>query len=276
MGWLPMGGSVQSTTGAPVAVGSLLVGESPVAKTVLTDLASWETETYEVSGTYAAELGIASVDVSAKVDSRLFVFDFANYVDIGKEQNGRRFTERWGIAVRLIVHVLNLKGSFGLDLAGVAAKASADNLTSHSKLSVRGYQDRSLAPSIADFPTRITVENYSDVYAKLKAIQLKVSSEADAAKVVPQLLALRPDVAAAELSASDAIATVSALQSIVKGWRFADAGGEVQERLGTAALESVRSVYRHVLGLDYETVQPSPDDQDVARGLLRQYELRWR
>jgi hypothetical protein len=274
MGWLPIGGNMAPATSAPVVIGGLLVGDSTPSEITLASLANWSRETYEVSGRYAAELGIGGVNVDATVDSRILVYDFTNYVDVGKEQNGRKLTERWGIAVRLTLTVLNLKGSFGLDMAGVAAKASADNLTSHSRLSVRGYQDRSLATSIAEFPTRLTVENYMEAHEALKAIQLKVSGDPDPTKVIPQLLAVRPDVAAAAFTSLEALATISALQSLAKRWKFLTAAGEIEERLGQGAVESARAVYRDLLGLDYETAEPSAADQDVARELLHDFELQ--
>src|SRR5438105_5015496 len=123
--WIPLN---VDTSGVPLAQEAGAVHEAltaqvgPPAVSVPTpdDLNTWAQETYVLSRSEASSAGFSTIiTADVKGEQRVYVAETSRYKEVPDTKGGFL---RYGVALRLVVHAIELEGSASLSLPTIAAK----------------------------------------------------------------------------------------------------------------------------------------------------------
>ncbi len=211
------------------------------------DLASWEQEQYSLDVNAAASLGfpVGSLDVSLR--HQVLMFGSSRWKDVTAAQNSYRF----GVALRALIIVTDIKASGALTVPIVAAKVETGDVTATAQLLVRGYRGKSLADEMPPWQS-FDVAAYGDYMKCISQMQKQV--EGDEPNIVPELI--WTTVKAESLPpAASAVGTVYAYHGIAEGKSLLEALGRLRSK-EHGVVQAIREVYLARLG---EDEQATPD-----------------
>lgn len=227
------------------------------------ELDNWAQEAYSLSVSAAASLGFPVGNISATFQRDALMFGTSRWTDITCDGH----TYRFGVALRAIVVVSDIKGDGALTLPVVAAKVELEGARASAQLLVRGYKGSALGDLLPAWQT-FGVDSYGQYMTAISALQKQIMG--DAGNIQPELLATT--VVSRKVPAPGvAVGTVYALHAIAAGATLAHA----MDKLGTGGGETVgavKALYRSVIGGDDRAV-PSPRQQQDARDQLNGFHL---
>lgn len=133
-----------------------------------------------MSANAALTLGFPLWGANAAVQTKVIVFGVSRYID---KTDGSQ-TYRFGVAIRVILEILDLKGDAKLSLPGIAAQVELGLLQASSRLIVSGYKGNigEQLPAWQSFD----VKSYSDYFVAISNLQKTIFN--DSANLVPVLL----------------------------------------------------------------------------------------
>jgi hypothetical protein len=222
------------------------------------DLDNWTQEAYSLSVSAAGDLGFPVGNLSATFQRTSLMFGASRWKDVVSGEH----TYRFGVALRALVVVSDIKGSGALTLPVVAAKVEIEGARASAQLLVRGYKGSTLGGLLPAWQS-FGVDSYAQYMSAISAMQKAIME--DAANIEPELLAttvLSPKVPAP----GEALGAVYALHAIAEGASLAHA----LDRLGTDdtdILESVKALYRGKIGEDDRAVPDAELRQDAQAQL---------
>jgi hypothetical protein len=226
-----------------------------------TALTNWEQEQYELSSTAALTLGFPVATVDASVKSQVLIFGMSRWRDVTSD--GEIY--RYGVSVRVLVHIRDYKADGSLTIPIVAAKVEIEHAVAQAQLLVRGYKGSDLAlPAWGSF----NVSAYSDYQKAVSEIQSKLSASED---LEPQLLAttaLKATVGEAEQS----LGSVLALEAISHGESLQDALAHLVKVEDEQVLAAVRHTYSGRVTGD-EATKPDGAEKAAARSDLHGFHV---
>lgn len=100
------------------------------------ELDNWAQENYSLSASAAASLGFPVGSLTATVQRDALMFGSSRWKDVVAGEH----TYRFGLALRALVVVSDIKGSGALTLPFVAAKVELEGARASAQLLVRGYK----------------------------------------------------------------------------------------------------------------------------------------
>jgi hypothetical protein len=173
------------------------------------DLDNWAQESYSLSVSAAAYLGFPVGSITAGVQRDALMFGSSRWRDVVNSEH----TYRFGVALRALVVVTDIKGSVALTLPIVAAKVEIEGAHASAQLLVRGYQGNDLGGLLPNWQS-FGVDSYSQYMSAVSDLQKAIMG--DAGNIQPELLATTvfdPKVPAP----GEAIGSVYALHAISEG-----------------------------------------------------------
>jgi hypothetical protein len=218
------------------------------------ELDNWSQEAYSLSVSAAADLGFPVGNISATFQRDALMFGSSRWKDVVSGDH----TYRFGVALRAIVVVSDIKGSGALTLPVVAAKVELEGARASAQLMVRGYKGSTLGELLPAWQS-FGVDSYGQYMTSVTGMQKAIME--DAGNIQPELLAttvLSPKVPAP----GEAVGTVYALHAVAEGATLAHA----LDRLGTddsAILAAVKALYHSVIGEDDRAVPDAQQRQDA-------------
>src|SRR5215469_14139158 len=218
------------------------------------ELDNWAQEAYSLSVSAAANLGFPLGSITAGGQRDVLMFGTSRWIDVASGEH----TYRFGVALRAIVVVSDVKGSGALTLPVVAAKVELEGARASAQLLVRGYKGNVMGGMLPAWQT-FGVDSYSQYMTAISALQKQIME--DAGNIQPELLAtsvFSPKVPAP----GAAVGTVYALHAIAEGATLAHA----LDKLGTDdgdTMGAVKAHYRSVIGDDDRAVPSSQQQQDA-------------
>jgi hypothetical protein len=224
------------------------------------DLDNWAQEAYSLDVSAAASLGFPVGSLTAGIQHQALMFGSSRWKDV---VSGDR-TYRFGVALRALVVVTDIKGSGDLTLPIVAAKVEIEGAHASAQLLVRGYQGGDLAGLLPNWQS-FGVDSYAQYMSAVSDLQKAIMG--DASNIQPELLATTvfdPKVPAP----GEAIGSVYALHAISEGATLAHA----IDKLGIDdqnVAQAVKALYQSRLGDDDRAVpdaQQRQDAQDQLQG----------
>lgn len=262
---LPVNSSLSPPgTAAPTGTeGTSVPGPPPAG-----DLRDWSQETYDLTGDLAVSLGFAVAQLAGSSSRRVLLFEASRSTELDAGEHVYRF----GVALRVVVEVLDVKGSGGLTLPALAAKVELEGARATSRLSVRGYKGDDLGPLLPAW-TSFGVDQYAGYMKAVSDLQAKIMANSEA--IEPELLATSATPAAQDRpppSAALAVAEVYALDAIAHRLTLADALHRFPQ-LDDVVLDVLRQTYGSMAGED-ELARPEPDTAERAKVELRGLRLR--
>ncbi|HEY4281188.1 MAG TPA: hypothetical protein VGM91_23440 [Conexibacter sp.] len=235
----------------------------PPAPPTADALDDWSQENYTLTLSGAASLGFpVGNSVSGSGKHQVLLFGSSRSTDVrGKDGD----TYRFGVALRALVVVSDIKGSGSLTLPVVAAKVEIENARASAQLLIRGYKGADLElPSWQSFG----VDSYAKYMQDVSELQDKIMS--DTANIVPALLATT--IAAPALpSTAGALGSVYALDAIARGASLTHAMDQLKSD-DKQVRDTVRAVYDARVG-EGERAEPDDDARDGARNDLGEIRL---
>jgi hypothetical protein len=245
------------------AAAGLSAGAEAPAVPGADELANWAQAAYSLSVSAAADLGFPVGNISATFQRDALMFGSSRWKDVV----GGEHTYRFGVALRAIVVVSDIKGSGALTLPVVAAKVELEGARASAQLLVRGYKGSTLGEQLPAWQS-FGVDSYGQYMAAVTGMQKAIMD--DAADIQPELLAttvLSPKVPEPGV----AVGTVYALHAIAEGATLAHA----VDKLGTddsGILAAVKALYRSVIGEDDRAV-PDPQQRQDAQDQLHGFHI---
>jgi hypothetical protein len=251
-----------SVEGVHAAAGMPAGQPIPVAPSA-DELDNWAQDNYSVSISAAVNLGfeIGNADVSAQHDA--LMFGASRWKDVVSGEH----TYRFGVALRALVVVTDIKASGGLTLPVVAAKVELEGARASAQLTVRGYQGADLGGLLPTWQS-FGVDSYAQYMAAVSSLQKTIMG--DAANIQPELLATTVFSHQAA-DPGEAIGSVYGLHAIADGATLAHA----LDKLGVddpAISQAVKAVYQAAIGEDDRRV-PSQLQRQNARDQLHGFHL---
>lgn len=227
------------------------------------ELSNWAQDNYSVSISAAVSLGfeLGNVGVSAQHDA--LMFGASRWKDVVSGE----YTYRFGVALRALVVVSDIKISGALTLPVVAAKVELEGARASAQLTVRGYTGSDLGGLLPTWQS-FGVDSYAQYMTAVSTLQKTIMG--DAANIQPELLATTvfshqaPDP-------GEAVGSVYALHAIADGATLAHA----LDKLGVDDPEisqAVKASYESMIGDDERTV-PSQQQRQDARDQLHGFHL---
>ena len=219
------------------------------------DLDNWAQEAYSLSVSAAANLGFPVGNITASFQRDALMFGVSRWKDVTSGD----CTYRFGVALRAIVVVSDIKGNGALTLPVVAAKVELEGARASAQMLVRGYKGSALGGLLPAWQS-FGVDSYGQYMTAISEMQKQIMG--DAGNIEPELLAttvMSPKVPAP----GDAVGTVYALHAIAEGVTLAHAA----DKLGTddhEILSAVKAQYRAAIGDDDRAV---PDQQQRRSAL---------
>lgn len=143
-------------------------------------LSMWEQENYQFSASAAGSLGFPLWSSSTDDRARIILFGVSRYSDV----DSGRHTYRYGVAIRVLIEILDFKVAAKASLPAIAAQVQLGDLQASSLLMVSGYAGNISAtlPAWQDFD----VKSYSDYFAAITNLQKIIFD--DTANIRPVLL----------------------------------------------------------------------------------------
>jgi hypothetical protein len=231
--------------------------EMPVAPDA-DELDNWTQEAYSLSVSAAGDLGFPVGNISATFQRNALMFGSSRWKDVVSGEH----TYRFGVALRALVVVSEIKGSGALTLPVVAAKVELEGARASAQLLVRGYKGSALGGLLPAWQS-FGVDSYAQYMSAVSGIQKAIME--DAADIEPELLAttvLSPKLP----SPGEAVGSVYGLHAIAEGASLAHA----LDRLGTDdtdILESMKALYHSKMGEDDRCVPDAEQRQDAQAQL---------
>ena len=144
------------------------------------DLSMWEQESYQLSARAAGSLGFPLWSASTDDRVSIILFGVSRYADVNTSDH----TYRYGVAVRVLIEILDVNGTAKMSLPAIAAQVELNDLQASSLLMVSGYIGNISAalPAWQDFD----VKSYSEYFAAITGLQKTIFD--DAANMRPVLL----------------------------------------------------------------------------------------
>lgn len=227
------------------------------------DLDNWAQEAYSLSVSGAADLGFPVGNITATFKRDALMFGCSRYKDVVSDGH----TYRFGVALRAIVVVSDIKGSGALTLPVVAAKVELEGARASAQLLVRGYKGNDLGDLLPSWQS-FGVDSYAQYMKAVSDIQKTIME--DAANIQPELLATTA-ISSAVPTAAEAVGSVYALHAIAEGATLAHA----MDKLGIdddGIVKTIRTFYQNVIGEDDRAVPDAQQRQD-ALDQLRGFHL---
>lgn len=227
------------------------------------ELDNWAQEAYSLTVSAAAELGFPVGNISATFQRNALMFGSSRWKDVASGEQ----TYRFGVALRAIVVVSDIKGSGALTLPVVAAKVELEGARASAQLMVRGYKGSALGELLPAWQT-FGVDSYGQYMTAITGLQKAIMG--DAGNIQPELLAttvLSPKIPAP----GEAVGTVYALHALAEGATLAHA----LDKLGTddsGILAAVKALYRSTIGEDDRAV-PDPQQRQNAQDQLHGFHI---
>jgi len=247
-----------SVEGVHAAAGLPSSHQMPVVPTA-DELDSWAQENYSLSVSAAANLGFPVGNVSGSVQHDALMFGASRWRDVVSGEH----TYRFGVALRALVVVSEIKVSGALTLPVVAAKVELEGARASAQLMVRGYQGSDLAGLLPTWQS-FGVDSYAQYMAAVSSLQKAIMS--DAASIQPELLATTV-FSRKVADPGEAVGSVYGLHAIAEGATLAHA----LDKLGVDdpdISQAVKTLYESVIGEDDRAV-PSQQQQQNARATAR-------
>ena len=251
-----------SVEGVHAAAGLPSNHQMPVAPSAA-ELDNWTQENYSLSVSAAANLGFPIGSVDSSVQHQALMFGAARWKDVVSGAHSYRF----GVELRALVVVSDIKADGGLTLPVVAAKVEIEDARASAQLMVRGYVGSDLGALLPTWQS-FGVDSYAQYMAAVSSLQKAVMS--DAANIQPELLATTVFSHKAA-DPGEAVGSVYALHAIADGATLTHAMDklDVDDPDITAA---VRASYEGMIGDDERTV-PSQQQRQDARDQLHGFHL---
>jgi len=222
------------------------------------ELDNWTQEAYSLSVSAAADLGFPVGNISATFRRDALMFGSSRWKDVVSGEQ----TYRFGVALRALIVVSDIKGSGALTLPVVAAKVELEGARASAQLLVRGYKGSTLGALLPAWQS-FGVDSYAQYMSAVSGMQKAIME--DAANIEPELLATT--VLSSKVPAlGGAVGSVYALHAIAEGASLAHA----LDRLGiddTEILESVKALYHSKIGEDDRSVPDAEQRQDAQEQL---------
>jgi hypothetical protein len=227
------------------------------------ELDNWAQENYSLSASAAASVGFPVGNVTATVQRNALMFGSARWKDVAAGDH----TYRFGVALRALVVVSDIKGSGGLTLPIVAAKVELEGARASAQLLVRGYRGDTLGELLPTWQS-FGVDSYAQYMGAVSDLQKTIMG--DAGNIQPELLATTL-VNSKVPSPAEAIGSVYGLHAITEGATLAHALDklEINDR---EVSEAVKALYRSRIGEDDRAV-PDPLQRQDARDQLHGFHL---
>lgn len=236
--------------------------EIPAAPDV-NDLDNWAQEAYSLSVSAASNLGFPVGNITAAFKREALMFGSSRWKDVSSGEH----TYRFGVALRAIVVVSDIKGSGALTLPVVAAKVELEGARASAQLLVRGYKGDALGALLPAWQS-FGVDAYGQYMKSVSDLQKEIMG--DAQNIQPELLATTV-VSQTVPAAGEAVGSVYALHAIAEGATLAHA----LDKLGvddSAISGAVEALYRSRIGEDERAVPDEQQRQD-ALGELQGFHI---
>jgi hypothetical protein len=260
---LPVNGTPTPPTGIGLAAERPTIPDPPA----VAELRDWSQESYDLTAQVAASLGFPVGQTTGSLSRRVLIFESSRSRDV--EGDGHVY--RFGVALRVVVEVVEAKGTGGLTLPVVAAKVELEGARATSRLSVRGYRGDDLGPLLPPW-TSFGVDQYAGYMKAVSDMQAKIM--ANSAAIDPELLATSaaPSVDDQPPPAADAVAEVYALDAVAHRLPLAEALHRLPD-LDDRVVAVIRDTYRRLVGGDDRT-RPAEDHAGAAKEQLGGLRLR--
>jgi hypothetical protein len=219
------------------------------------ELGNWVRETHRFDVHVAANLGFPVGDVTTDFKEQAVILDSSRWKDVTTGEQ----TYRFGVALRAMVVVADMKISGGLTLPMIAAKVEIEGARARAQLLVRGYTGGKLGKALPNWQS-FGVDSYVQYMKSISEIEKLILADED--NIQPELLATTVLSADAPTAAA-AVGTVYGLHEIAE----CNTLNRAIRKL-TGADENVRAalraVYEQRVGTD-ETARPSAEQAQAAR-----------
>jgi hypothetical protein len=233
------------------------------------ELDTWKWEQHRLESDVAASLGFGIGSAKGAGRSRTLVAEFSRSktVSLGATQ------ARYGVAARLVVNVLGIKGDINLTLPFVAAHAEFNNLEAYANLTVEGYTGPKAGALFPEF-TAFDVESYVNLMNSLTAMKSTIGKDEDNIRPA-QLWVWAPGAGADELDSrlTQAVGSAWALTRIDEGDTLEEATKRYRDQKDHVARAAIEAVYSQ-LGVPGRDEKPSGEAREHAKRLLDGYEMR--
>ena len=227
------------------------------------ELDNWAQEDYSLSASAAASVGFPVGNLNAAVQRNALMFGSARWKDVTAGEH----TYRFGVALRALVVVSDIKGSAALTLPIVAAKVELEGARASAQLLVRGYKGDTLGGLLPTWQS-FGVDSYAQYMSAVSELQKTIM--ADATNIQPELLATTL-VDSKVPTPAEAIGSVYGLHAIAEGATLAHA----LDKLGVddrEVSEALKALYRSRIGEDDRAV-PDPQQRQDALDQLHGFHL---
>jgi hypothetical protein len=222
------------------------------------ELDNWAQEAYSLDVSAATNLGFPVGNLSAGFRRQALMFGSSRWKDVATK-DGHSY--RFGVALRAVIVVSDIKGQGALTLPVVAAKVEIEGARATAQLLVRGYKGKQLGEALPAWQS-FGVDSYAQYMKSVSEIQ-KIILE-DEGNVESELLATS---VSALPSPAICVGTVHALQAIAAGAPLIEAIEKLRTD-ETAVVRAVRDVYRSRLGVDQDRAKPTAAQKQEAEGHL--------
>jgi hypothetical protein len=231
------------------------------------ELDNWAQEAYSLDVSAAASVGFPVGSISAGVQRDALMFGSSRWKDVVSGERSYRF----GVALRALVVVSDIKGSGTLTLPIVAAKVELEGARASAQLLVRGYTGSDLGGLLPTWQS-FGVDSYAQYMSAISDLQKAIMG--DAGNIQPELLAttvMSPKVP----SSAEAIGSVYGLHAIAEGSTLAHALDKLEIDDQDIA-QAVKALYQSRIGEDDRGV-PDEQQRQAARDQLHGFHLsrRW-
>jgi hypothetical protein len=246
------------------AVAGLPPGHQMPTTPAADELGDWTQENYNVDVSVAANLGFPIGNLTGSIQHDALMFGVSRWTDVVSDKH----TYRFGVALRALVVVLDIKVSGGLTLPVVAAKVEIEGARASAQLMVRGYVGSDLGGLLPTWQS-FGVDSYAQYMAAVSSLQKVILS--DTANIQPELLATSvfshnaPDP-------EEAVGSVYGLYAIADGATLAHALDKLKVDDPDIA-QAVKTLYQSTIGEDDRRV-PSPQQRQNARNQLHGFQIR--
>lgn len=221
-------------------------------------LNNWQQEQYSLDVTAAASLGFPLGSIQTNLRHQVLMFGSSRWTDVVSGKHSYRF----GVALRALIVVTDIKVNGELNIPSVAAKVQTGDATAMAQLLVRGYKGKSLADELPTWQS-FDVAAYGDYMKSISTMQKQV--EEDEANIVPELI--WTTVNAGSLPpATAAVGTVYAYHAISAGKSYIEALQRLSIR-EQAVVDAIKAVYIARIGPE-EQASPPAELQSEAKELL--------
>lgn len=227
-------------------------------------LDNWSQEAYSLSVSAAANLGFPVGNITASFQRDSLMFGSLRWVDVTAGEH----TYRFGVALRAIVVISDIKGDGALTLPVVAAKVELEGARASAQLLVRGYKNSTLGGMLPAWQS-FGVDSYGQYMTAISDLQKQIMG--DPGNIQPELLATTVTVSPRTASPAEAVGTVYALHAIAEGATLAHALDKLPVD-DDGITRAVKAQYRGPIGEDDRAV-PDPGQRQDARNQLHGFHV---